>query len=82
MDRGAWQAIVHGVARVGYDLATKLLKLIGNIDKIILKVTVTSGSLSQQLGLGFTSVKRIHILLFDLVPVAGRIIVLPKMSTS
>ena len=23
MDRGAWQAIVHGVARVGPDLATK-----------------------------------------------------------
>ena len=23
MDRGAWQATVHGVARVGYDLATK-----------------------------------------------------------
>ena len=23
MDRGAWQAAVHGVARVGHDLATK-----------------------------------------------------------
>ena len=23
MDRGAWQAIVHGVAKVGDDLATK-----------------------------------------------------------
>ena len=23
MDRGAWQGIVHGVARVGHDLATK-----------------------------------------------------------
>ena len=23
MDRGAWQAIVHGVARVGDDLVTK-----------------------------------------------------------
>ena len=23
MDRGAWQATVHGIARVGYDLATK-----------------------------------------------------------
>ena len=23
MDRGAWRATVHGVARVGYDLATK-----------------------------------------------------------
>ena len=27
MDRGAWQATVHGVARVGHDLATKLLLL-------------------------------------------------------
>ena len=24
MDRGAWQAIVHGDARVGHDLVTKL----------------------------------------------------------
>jgi len=23
MDRGAWQATVHGIARVGHDLATK-----------------------------------------------------------
>ena len=23
MDRGAWQTTVHGVTRVGYDLATK-----------------------------------------------------------
>jgi len=23
MDRGAWQAIVHGIARVGHKLATK-----------------------------------------------------------
>ena len=23
MDRGAWQALVHGVTRVGHDLATK-----------------------------------------------------------
>ena len=82
MDRGGWQALVHGVARVGHDLATKPPKLIGNIDKIILKVTFISGSLSQQLGLGFTSVKRTQILLFDLVPLAGRIIVLPNMSTS
>ena len=27
MDRGVWQAIVHGVARVGHDLAAKLLLL-------------------------------------------------------
>ena len=25
MDRGAWRAVVHGVARVGHDLATKPL---------------------------------------------------------
>ena len=25
MDRGAWQATVHGVTRVGHDLATKPL---------------------------------------------------------
>ena len=24
MDRGTWQATVHGIARVGYNLATKL----------------------------------------------------------
>ena len=24
MDRGAWRATVHGVTRVGHDLATKL----------------------------------------------------------
>ena len=24
MDGGAWQAAVHGIARVGHDLATKL----------------------------------------------------------
>ena len=24
MDRGAWQATVHGITRVGHDLATKL----------------------------------------------------------
>ena len=28
MDRGAWQATVHGVARVGHDLATLLLLLV------------------------------------------------------
>jgi len=27
MDRGAWPATVHGVARVGHDLATLLLLL-------------------------------------------------------
>ena len=25
MDRGAWQATVHGIARVGHDFATKQL---------------------------------------------------------
>ena len=28
MDRGAWQATVHGVAKVGHDLETKLLLLL------------------------------------------------------
>ena len=28
MDKGAWQATVHGVARVGHDLVTKLLLFI------------------------------------------------------
>ena len=28
MDRGAWQATVYGVTRVGHDLATKLLLLL------------------------------------------------------
>ena len=28
MDRGAWWATVHGVSRVGHDLATKLLLLL------------------------------------------------------
>ena len=27
MDRGAWQATVHGVARLGHDLVIKLLLL-------------------------------------------------------
>ena len=27
MDRGAWQATVHGVTRVGHDLATKPLPI-------------------------------------------------------
>ena len=31
MDRRAWQATVHGVARVGHDLGTKLLLLCVNI---------------------------------------------------
>ena len=28
MDRSPWQATVHGIARVGHDLATKLLLLL------------------------------------------------------
>ena len=30
MDRGAWQVTVHGVARVGLDLATKPPELLGS----------------------------------------------------
>ena len=29
MDRGAWRATVHGVTRVGHDLATKLPTILG-----------------------------------------------------
>jgi len=35
MDRGAWRATVHGVARVGHDLETKLL-LHGNVTSPLL----------------------------------------------
>ena len=33
MDRGLWQATVHGVARVGHDLATKVLCIFGTCVK-------------------------------------------------
>ena len=36
MDRGAWQATIHGVARVGHDLATKPTKVIHTLNKIFL----------------------------------------------
>ena len=29
MDRGAWRATIHGVTRVGYDLASKTTNYIG-----------------------------------------------------
>jgi len=31
MDRGAWQATVHGVAKVGYDLATRSSSILATI---------------------------------------------------
>ena len=34
MDRGPWQATVHGVTRVGHDLATKPTKVIHTLNKI------------------------------------------------
>ena len=35
IDRGAWQATVHGVSRVGHDLATKpTMPLVGNYYEI------------------------------------------------
>ena len=42
MDRGAWQAIVHGVARVGHDLATKPppLPVVGLLGHMIVLVLV------------------------------------------
>ena len=33
MDRGAWQATVHGVARVGHDLVTKQQQLMLQVNK-------------------------------------------------
>ena len=44
MDRGAWQTTVHGVARVGPDLATKLL-LWGGMERH--GMPAGSGGLSQ-----------------------------------
>ena len=35
MDRGAWQATVYRVARVGHDLATKLLLLGSSAHEIL-----------------------------------------------
>ena len=37
MDRGAWQAAVHEVARVGHDLATKPPQLSRETGKLIFK---------------------------------------------
>ena len=45
MDRGAWQATVHGVPRVGHDLATKPPPSCGYITYIQCKVTVFMGDL-------------------------------------
>ena len=33
MDRGAWWAAVHGVARVGYNLATKPLTYLRDLEQ-------------------------------------------------
>ena len=39
MDTGAWQATIHGIARVRYDLATKPpLYLISDIPKLSLPI--------------------------------------------
>ena len=35
MDRGAWQATVHGVARVGHDLVAKLLLTTDTRDSLL-----------------------------------------------
>ena len=35
MDRGAWQATVHGVTRVGQDLASKLLLTTDTRDSLL-----------------------------------------------
>jgi len=36
VDRGAWQAIVHGVSRIGYKLATKKQQLFYLIHNFVL----------------------------------------------
>ena len=46
MDRGAWQAAVHGVARVGHDLATK------ERERQTLQARATSALLPAPLGIG------------------------------
>ena len=46
MDRGAWQAAVHGVARVGHDLATK------ERERQTLQARATSSLLPAPLGIG------------------------------
>ena len=43
MNRGAWQAIVHGVARVGHDLATKERFYISAPQRLLMKLYVTVG---------------------------------------
>ena len=35
MDRGAWRAIVHGVARVGHDLETETPPVLSNIVHVV-----------------------------------------------
>ena len=42
MDRGAWGAIVYGVARVGHDLVTKLLTTILNTLVMMVSLRVQS----------------------------------------
>ena len=44
MDRGAWQATVYGVARVGHDLVTKLLLLLLGPWYLVFKVDVYRAS--------------------------------------
>ena len=38
MDRGAWQAIVHGVVRVGHDLVAKLLLCTDYLDSTFIAI--------------------------------------------
>ena len=53
MDRGAWQAIIHGVARVGHDLAIKSPQTLPNtlkqkwFSKVILTPTGIEGGYSD-----------------------------------
>ena len=38
MDRGAWQDTVHGVARVGHDLATKQQEEVSRLRMSVIRV--------------------------------------------
>ena len=40
MDRGAWRATVHGLARVGYNLATKPLPPTFPLDSFTKSITL------------------------------------------
>ena len=54
MDRGAWQATVHGVARVGHDLATKVKVKVKSLSRVPLFVTPWTVAYHAPLSMGFS----------------------------